>query len=153
MQVFTDTISIHPQFLNKNALSHVTEKILENKSKINSDGSIFIIKRINIKKHSNKILNNGYALFTVTYDAYGHVPKKDSIIRATILSQFYNGILLSDDMFNIIIPSQTMKNYKFNGTVFCNDSISLAVGDTCDVMIMDMRVDKNKINCVGKLVE
>ena len=142
---------LEPKFLDKNYEKHILTKLKEthNNSSITS-GYIIEVNNILDIIHNNINVNNLLEIKLLCLVELLKLQVNTTIDDCNIVMIHNNGIFVNKYKIKILIPNNEENNFTYiNNTCKYKDRI-LSCGDLIDIIIVDIRFEKNEYTCIGK---
>lgn len=149
----TKTISISPNYMNKNIVSAIVHMLKTKYEKTCSEEDGMIISVENITKLDNTISKDScYVNFSVTFLAKVIKPEIGMSLEITptlILSKGIFGKIY--DTINLFIPENNIKDWSFDENTFKKGKKVINKDKSVKVIITDIKFNSTKYNCICKL--
>jgi DNA-directed RNA polymerase subunit E'/Rpb7 len=151
-------ICVEPQYLSKDIMTHIFNKIRDNTVNecTKDNGYILKINKI-IGITDNYISNsNSEIVFNVKYEVQNLKPEIDKKYNGSVCMLFQSGIFLNiESKIKVLIPLDYLKNYVYNQSKseYKQKNRVIKIGDKIDVIITAINYAKQNFNCIGKLDE
>jgi len=150
-------IEVEPKYMTTNInnviLSNLKQKYINTCSEKN--GYILDILKSNYIQLSGINDCSGNLFFKVNCEIQILLPIIGKKIKCCIDMIFQHGIFAGFKNLKVLIPINTLKNWKHNHTenIFEKDKKKLKVGDIITINISDIRYENCKYSCIGEFVE
>lgn len=142
---------LKPEYLTSSYRNHI---LSEYKTKYESSANElgYIINVSKIKDIISSNLNNQSEIVVESLcECEMFKPEIDATITCVIDMIHVNGIFVSKYDIKILIPSNS-NDYVYNVNVFSVNGKEYKIGDDIDIIIVNIRYDKNVYSCIGKLI-
>lgn len=142
---------LEPRFLDKNYKQHILKNLREthNNSAI-STGYIIEVRDILDIIHNFININNLLEIKLLCLVDLLKLQVNSVIKDCEIVMIHNNGIFVNKYKIKILIPNNKLNSFEYqNNTCHYKDQL-LTCGDIIDVIIVDIRFEKNEYTCIGK---
>jgi DNA-directed RNA polymerase subunit E'/Rpb7 len=147
-------ISLDPELVNENIVENIYNNLLKKfKGTCDQQNGYIIDVKKDIKILGNKISSSGpNVFFAVTFTAKVIMPKKDKECSGVIKICVSGGIVVAiEGVLDVFVPAGDMAGYTFSDGCFQKKMSKLRQGSTVTIIMKDVKYEKDKFICTGKL--
>ena len=115
------------------------------------NGYIVSVKKYlkTVSVHLNDNSNN--IMFLAKFKVLCLKPEINKKFSCVVEMIFRHGIFAQINNLKVLVPASILEDFEFNKDSFTKKNLSIKKGDTIDIIITEIKYEKQNYSCIGKL--
>ena len=147
------SVELPPQYMVKQIKKFVLSFAKEKYEGTCSREHGYIVSIVKYMKTISTYLNDNTnnIMFISSFKVLCLKPEVRNKLSCVVDMLFRHGIFAQINNLKILVPASTLEDFTFNKDVFSKKKINIRKGDTINIIITEIKYEKQNYSCIGKL--